>query len=80
METIFERVVACRTVGYACNEEELFLGDMGIAAPVVNSRGEAVGAVHVSPPASRWTMADAQKKLGPLVVECAWAISRSIAH
>ena len=80
VETIFERVVACRTVGYACNEEELFLGDMGIAAPVVNSRGEAVGAVHVSPPASRWTMADAQKKLGPLVVECAWAISRSIAH
>ena len=80
VETIFERVVACRTVGYACNEEELFLGDMGIAAPVVNSRGEAVGAVHVSPPASRWTMADAQKKLGPLVVECAWAISQSIAH
>ncbi len=80
VDTIFERVTACRNVGYACNEEELFLGDMGIGAPIVNSRGEAVGAVHVSPPASRWTMAEAQKKLGPLVIECAWAISRSIAH
>jgi DNA-binding IclR family transcriptional regulator len=80
VDAIFERVVACRSVGYACNEEELFLGDMGIGAPIVNNRGVAVGAIHVSPPASRWTMAEAQKKLGPLVVECAWAISRSIGH
>lgn len=77
---ILERVKACRTLGYASNEEELFLGDMGIGAPIVNSLGQAVGAVHVSPPASRWTMAEAQKKLAPLVIECAWAISRSIAH
>jgi DNA-binding IclR family transcriptional regulator len=80
VDQIMQRVVACRSVGYACNEEELFLGDMGIGAPIVNSRGEAVGAVHVSPPASRWTMEEAQKKLAPLVIECAWAISRSISH
>ncbi|BDB23956.1 IclR family transcriptional regulator [Cupriavidus sp. P-10] len=77
---ILARVEECRTVGYASNEEELFLGDMGLAAPIVNSQGQAVGAVHVSPPASRWTMADARKRLAPLVQECAWAISRSIAH
>lgn len=80
VDAIFERVVACRGVGYACNEEELFLGDMGVGAPIVNSQGVAVGAVHVSPPASRWTMAEAQRKLAPLVIECAWAISRSIGH
>lgn len=77
---IFETVVACRKVGYACNNEELFLGDMGVGAAIVNSQGQAVGAVHVSPPASRWSMAEAQKKLAPMVIECAWAISRSIAH
>ncbi|KDP84836.1 IclR family transcriptional regulator [Cupriavidus sp. SK-3] len=77
---IFETVVACRRVGYACNNEELFLGDMGVGAAIVNSQGQAVGAVHVSPPASRWSMAEAQKKLAPMVIECAWAISRSIAH
>ncbi|WP_342052335.1 MULTISPECIES: IclR family transcriptional regulator [unclassified Cupriavidus] len=80
VETIFSRVVACRSVGYAYNEEELFLGDMGVGAPIINSQGIAVGAVHVSPPVSRWTMEEAQRKLGPLVVECAWAISRSIGH
>ena len=53
---------------------------MDLAAPIINSQGVAVGAVHVSPPASRWNMAEAQKKLAPLVMECARAISRSIAH
>lgn len=80
VDAIFAQVVACRGLGYACNEEELFLGDMGVGAPIVNSQGVAVGAVHVSPPASRWTIAEAQRKLGPLVIECAWAISRSIGH
>ncbi|KAI3602499.1 Transcriptional regulator, IclR family [Cupriavidus necator H850] len=80
VDAIFERVAACRRLGYASNEEELFIGDMGLAAPIVNSRGVAVGAVHVSPPASRWSMAEAQKKLAPLVMECARAISCSIAH
>lgn len=80
VDAIFERVAACRRLGYASNEEELFIGDMGLAAPIVNSQGVAVGAVHVSPPASRWNMAEAQKKLAPLVMECARAISRSIAH
>ena len=77
---ICERIAACRRVGYASNCEELFLGDMGIAAPILDSKGQAVGAVHLSPPTSRWTMDEAQKKLSPMVIECARAVSQSIAH
>jgi DNA-binding IclR family transcriptional regulator len=77
---IFQQVLRCRSLGYATNEEELFIGDMGLGAPIRDSRGVAVGAVHVSPPASRWTMDDARKRLAPLVIECAYAVSRSIAH
>lgn len=80
VDAIFERVAVCRQVGYASNCEELFLGDMGIGAPILDSKGQAVGAVHLSPPTSRWTMEEAQKKLAPLVIECARAISQSIAH
>jgi IclR family pca regulon transcriptional regulator len=80
VDTILERVAACRQVGYASNCEELFLGDMGIGAPILDSKGHAVGAVHLSPPTSRWTMEEAQKKLSPMVIECARAISQSIAH
>lgn len=74
--SILQDIAQCQSRGYATNCEELFLGDMGIAAPIVSVRGQVVGAVHVAPPASRWSMADAQAKLGPLVVECARAISR----
>lgn len=73
---ILARLQRCRDTGYATNCEELFLGDMGIAAPVLNLRGQVVGAVHVAPPTSRWRMDDAQARLAPLVVECARAISR----
>lgn len=80
VQAILARVQSCRQFGFAVNEEELFLGDMGLAAPIVDRQGMAVGAVHVSPPASRWTMAEAQRKLAPLVIECARAISLSLAH
>lgn len=69
----------CRDHGYATNCEELFLGDMGLAAPVLNAHGQVVGAVHVAPPLSRWTLSDAKAKLAPLVMECARAISRLAA-
>jgi DNA-binding IclR family transcriptional regulator len=80
VNAILERVALCRKQGYATNYEELFIGDMGIAAPVINSQGRAVAAVHLSPPTSRWTQEEAQAKLAPLVIECARAISRSIAY
>lgn len=78
LDQVLERLQRCRDVGYATNCEELFLGDMGLAAPIFNTRGVVVGAVHVAPPVSRWSMPDAERQLGPLVIECARAISRLI--
>ncbi len=78
VEPLMAQLQRCVETGYATNCEELFIGDMGIAAPVFNTRGEAVGAVHVAPPTSRWSMADAERQLAPLVIECARAISRLV--
>ena len=80
VDAILEQVQRCRQVGYATNCEELFLGDMGLAAPLVDRQGNAVGALHLSPPTSRWTMEEAQKKLAPMLIECARAISSTIAY
>ncbi|MGA0612773.1 IclR family transcriptional regulator [Caldimonas sp. KR1-144] len=80
VDAILKRIAQCRKVGYATNCEELFLGDMGVAAAVVDSAGRPVGAVHVSPPTSRWTIDEAQKRLAPMVIECARAISLAMAH
>ncbi|MDM0055883.1 IclR family transcriptional regulator [Variovorax fucosicus] len=80
VNAILARVAACRKLGYAYNAEELFLGDMGIAAPIIDGKGRALGAVHVAPPTSRWSLEAAQKKLAPMVIECARAISSAISH
>lgn len=80
VDAIMACIDECRRIGYAVNSEELFLGDMGIAAPIVDSRGQVLGAVHVSPPSSRWTMEEARRKLAPMVIECARAVSESVAH
>lgn len=64
--------------GYAVNKEELFLGDMTLAAPIRNGRGEPVAAVHIVAPTSRWRQQDAEEKLAPLLLDCARSLSNSI--
>ena len=75
---IFERIQAARSKGYATNKEEMFLGDMTLAAPVYGSHGLPVAAVHVVAPSSRWSMEDAELKMGSAIVQCARAISNAI--
>lgn len=76
LEQLEGRLQRCRDIGFATNCEELFIGDMGIAAPVFNTRGRVVGAIHLAPPISRWSLADAEQQLAPLVIECARAVSK----
>jgi len=80
VDDILQTIRTCRQVGYALNCEELFLGDMGIAAPIIDRYGEAVGAVHLAPPTSRWSLEEVTSRLAPLVIECARGISESLAH
>lgn len=76
VDALEQQLQRSRDHGYATNCEELFLGDMGLAAPVFNVSGRVIGAVHVAPPTSRWSMADAERQLGPLVIACARSISQ----
>ncbi|AZC30231.1 IclR family transcriptional regulator [Pseudomonas chlororaphis] len=78
VDAIHGQIVATRQRGYALNQEELFLGDMSIAAPIIGSQGLPVAAVHVVIPSSRWTLEEAERKLAPSVIECARAIRTSI--
>lgn len=78
VEDIMQLLAASRERGFASNREELFLGDMTIASPVFNSERKPVASVHVVAPTSRWSVEEAEKKLGPLVLECARAISNSV--
>ncbi|ANH74148.1 bacterial transcriptional regulator family protein [Ralstonia insidiosa] len=67
-----------RQRGYAINREELFLGDMTIAAPIVSGNGRALGAIHLVAPTGRWTPEEMENKLGPALLQSARAICTSV--
>jgi DNA-binding IclR family transcriptional regulator len=74
---LLELIRQARARGFAFNNQEYYLGDVNVAAPVLNSRGRAVAAIHVSAPTSRWQLAEAMKRLGPMVIDYARAISNA---
>ncbi|GAB7549786.1 IclR family transcriptional regulator [Cupriavidus sp. CuC1] len=74
---IMEKLRETRQRGYAVNSEELFLGDMTIAAPVIGGNGRPLGAIHLVAPTGRWTREEAERKLGPPLLQCARAVSSS---
>jgi len=63
--------------GFAHNNQEYYLGDINVAAPILNSWGKPIAAVHIAAPNIRWQLAEALEKLGPMVIDCARAISSS---
>jgi len=69
-------VETARHAGYAYAEGEYYRGDINIAAPVFNIRGEPVAAIGVSVPASRWKLDETCRIIAPQVIETARAISR----
>jgi DNA-binding IclR family transcriptional regulator len=80
-EQIFSNVIEGRGRGFSTNFEEYYLGHMNVGAPVYDNSGRAIAAVNVAAPSSRWTRDDVLNKLGPMVRECAGAITNAVrAH
>lgn len=61
--------------GYAYSALEYYPGDLNVAAPVLDAAGRPLGAVNISAPSTRWTLARVQRELAPLVIETARLIS-----
>ena len=67
-----------RQRGYAIAEQETYLGDMSVAAPVLDASGRPVAAVNIAVPTTRWNVADCRRTLVPMVLETARVISAEI--
>ena len=61
--------------GYAYAVSEYYAGDLNVGAAVLDAAGRPLGAVNISAPSTRWTMARVHKELAPLVIETARLIS-----
>ncbi len=79
VSAIMARIDEARATGIAAAEEEFYLGDLAIAAPVRGAGDRIVGAVNISGPTSRWTPARLRAELGPQLLHTARAISSHAA-
>jgi IclR family transcriptional regulator, pca regulon regulatory protein len=75
VEHLKEMMEDARRCGFAYALGEFFRSDVNIAAPVLDSDRCSVAAVGVSVPAARYTLEEAYRKLAPLVMDTAQAIS-----
>ena len=67
-----------RIDGFAMVEEEADLGEMAVAAPIFDGERKPIAALGITTSTAYWTMEDAREKLGPIVMQAATAISRSL--
>jgi IclR family pca regulon transcriptional regulator len=67
-----------RKRGYAMNNQESHLGDVSIAAALVDQAGRAVGAINIAAPSPRLSIAQLQHKFRAELLRTARDISRQL--
>lgn len=76
-DKLLERAQRVAEKGYAIIVNETVLGDISVAAPVIDHRGLAVAAINISVPTTRWTVARVEAELAQHVQVTATSISKS---
>lgn len=66
--------------GYALNYEEVSIGVCGVAAPIVDTAGEAIAAISISSSTAKYSRHDLEIKLVPEVVRTAKQISEALGQ
>ncbi|MEJ7932352.1 IclR family transcriptional regulator C-terminal domain-containing protein [Ramlibacter sp. AN1015] len=69
-----------REQGYALNDQEAFIGDISVAAALVDRDGQPLGAVNIAVPSPRWQLRDVLARLAPQLLKTASAINRDIRY
>jgi IclR family transcriptional regulator, pca regulon regulatory protein len=64
-------LLGVRLRGYALSNQEAFVGDISVAAPVFDERRRAIAAVNIAVPFPRWSVGQVQRKLTPFVKDVA---------
>ena len=73
-----KELAATRERGYALEKEEAVIGEAGVAAPIFDRTGEAVGAVGIVGPRERVLKRGRERVLANAVLEAARGISRDL--
>ncbi len=78
IDEVMRAVERARKQGVATTTGQLLPREISVSAPIVNHRGRPVGAVQIPVYTPMWSLAEARKKLAPLAIETADAISGAL--
>jgi len=67
-----------RERGYALNDQEAFVGDISVAAPLLDPSGRPLAAVNIAVPSPRWQLEEVLARLVPALLKTAAAIGRDL--
>jgi len=76
-DKLLKRIRAAATRGYAVVMNETVMGDISVAAAIIDQHGRAVAAINISVPTTRWTRERAEAELVQHVQVAATSISKS---
>jgi IclR family transcriptional regulator, pca regulon regulatory protein len=76
-DQLLEQVRVAATRGYSIQINQSVMGDISVAAPIIDEHGRAVAAVNISVPTTRWTKERAETELVQHVHVAATSISKS---
>ena len=71
IDEIMARIRQVRTSGYSLAVEEIIVGEVAVAAAVLDGNGMPVGAIHIAGSLAEWKPEDFVARAGPLVTAAA---------
>lgn len=77
-KAILRRLAVAHEQGFVICDQEYNVGNISVAAPVIDENGDPVAVINIGAPTARWTLQEVEHKLAPLAVQTAKAISREI--
>jgi IclR family transcriptional regulator, pca regulon regulatory protein len=76
-QLIRARIAEARRLGYAVVDQEGLLGEISVAAPILDDVGRPIAAVSIPVPTTRWSVEQVHEQLAPRVLATARTISRA---
>jgi DNA-binding IclR family transcriptional regulator len=74
-DTIRRKVREVRKSSYALAAEQALMGEVVVAAAVLDRGARPLGAIHIAGSLAEWDIEDFRKKFAPLAIEAARALS-----
>jgi len=75
LPSLRRKIAEARAAGYALTLEERLLGEIALAAAIVDRAGAPIGAVHVAGSLAEWEPEAFCKRMAPLAIETAKSLS-----